>query len=144
MNNIYLSATFEEQRELCDAVYLIINDVNEFINDAAKQTIFNDGVFENGFYTWSDDDCMWEIVLEKDIVSTLTQIQKENGKKDKGDNSTPQFVGWNIIITLDTGEIIKTNSELIDDFNEVVEAMNIMLKPSFFGKRIKSFEIVAE
>lgn len=52
-------------------------------------------------------------------------------------------MGWNIIITLDTGEVIKTNSEPVE-MNEVQEAINTMLKPSFFGKRIKKFEIVAE
>ena len=52
-------------------------------------------------------------------------------------------VGWNIVITLDSGEVIKTNSEPVD-MSEVQEAMNIMLKPSFFGKRVKKFEIVAE
>ena len=48
---------------------------------------------------------------------------------------------WNIIITLDTGEKIKTNTIPVS-MEEVQEAMRVLIKPSIFGMRIESFEIV--
>lgn len=119
--------------------YLYIDDVDAFIREYGDIWIV-EKVDSTGVYHWNDYEEFWEpaisIVEEKirGIMNPIGGIIKANGD---------DFVGWNIVVTLDTGEVVKTNSEPVD-MNEVQEAINIMLKPSFFGKRVKKFEIVAE
>lgn len=126
-----------------DLRYVYVEDVTEFLELCADNYIF-DGVNEVGCYTWSDSSYTWEPSTMNDckiIESEVARIKEQTGGITRAKENI--FVGWNIVITLDSGEIIKTNSEPVD-MSEVQEAMNIMLKPSFFGKRIKKFEIVAE
>ena len=123
--------------------YVYVEDVVEFLELCADNYI-SDGVDEVGCYTWSDSSDTWEPSTMNDckaIESEVAKIKEQTGGITKVKENI--FVGWNIVITLDSGEVIKTNSEPVD-MSEVQEAMNIMLKPSFFGKRIKKFEIVAE
>ena len=123
--------------------YVYVEDVAEFLELCADNFISN-GVNEVGCYTWSDSFYTWEPSTMNDckiIESEVARIKEQAGGITRAKENI--FVGWNIVITLDSGEVIKTNSEPVD-MSEVQEAMNIMLKPSFFGKRIKKFEIVAE
>ena len=126
-----------------DVKYVYVEDVVEFLERCADNYI-SDGVDEVGCYTWSDSSYTWEPSTMNDckaMESEVAKMKEQTGGITKAKENT--FVGWNIVITLDSGEVIKTNSEPVD-MSEVQEAMNIMLKPSFFGKRIKKFEIVAE
>lgn len=139
MANVY----FNDNLEVCtiddSPEYLYIDDVEAFIQDCGDEWI-SYGVDKTGIYHWNNYAELWEpdtSIAEEKIREI---INSSGGITKIGKNV---FIGWNIVITLDSGEIIKTNSEPID-MNEVQEAMNIMLKPSFFGKRIKKFEIVAE
>lgn len=123
--------------------YLWVTDYEDFIrkNDAWIM----DGIESDGIYEYDDYNEEWEKLTDKDsfIYKTLMERVSDNVGGIKQVTPNNAFKGWNIIITLDTGETIKTNSELVE-MSEVQEAINIMLKPSFFGKRIKKFEIVAE
>lgn len=59
------------------------------------------------------------------------------------DNAVMPVAKWNIEITLDNNNKIKTNDVPVS-MEEVQEAIRVLLKPSFFGKRIKKFEITME
>ena len=137
MTNMYFNSNFEVCAIDASPEYLYIDDVEAFIQECGDEWI-SDGVDKTGVYHWNDYDELWETVIPL-VEEKIRRIIKQEPPHQGGN----VFIGWNILITLDTGEIIKTNSEPVD-MNEVQEAMNIMLKPSFFGKRIKKFEIVAE
>lgn len=134
---------FNDKFEVCtindSPEYLYINDVDAFIQECGDDWI-SDGVDKTGVYHWNNDDELWEPAISSVERKIREVINSVGGITRMGKNI---FASWNIVITLDSGEIIKTNSEPVD-MNEVQEAINIMLKPSFFGKRIKKFEIVAE
>ena len=145
MANVYFFNDKIKQSEISDrdTRYVYVEDLDKFIEICGEDFEFS-GVNEVGCYTWSDDDGEWRPSTMNDCKAIESEVQKI---KEQTDNITKVkgnvFVGWNIVITLDSGEVIKTNSEPVD-MNEVQEAINILLKPSFFGKRIKKFEIVAE
>ena len=145
MTNVYFFDKELKQSSIDDpnAFYVYVEDVDEFIDLCGDNWEFQ-GVEDVGCYTWSNSSFTWEDSTMNDrkaVEQAVKKIKESTGgiARPKGD----VFVGWNIVITLDSGEVIKTNSEPVD-MNEVQEAINVMLKPSFFGKRIKKFEIVAE
>ena len=119
--------------------YLYIDDVDAFIQECGDEWI-SDGVDKMGVYHLN-----YFNVLQASAISLVEEIIRVVLHSVGGITRIEKniFAGWNIVITLDSGETIKTNSQPVD-MNEVQEAINIMLKPSFFGKRIKKFEIVAE
>jgi hypothetical protein len=134
---------FNNKFEICAMVdspeYLYIDDVDAFIQECGDTWIF-ENVDKTGVYHWNDYQEVWEPAISL-VEEKIKEVMGATGGITKVKENT--FVGWNIVITLDSGDVIKTNSEPVD-MNEVQEAINIMLKPSFFGKRIKKFEIVAE
>lgn len=142
MANVYFNNKFEICSIENSPEYLYIDDVDAFIQECLNQWI-SDDVESAGVYHWNDYEEVWEPAIStvdkkiREIVRQYSALQEPS--RQGGDI----FVGWNILITLDTGETIKTNSEPVS-IDEVQEAINILLKPSFFGKRIKKFEIVAE
>lgn len=145
MTNVYFFDKELKQSSISapDTAYVYIEDIDEF-KDLCGDNWENEGVDDVGCYTWSNTDFVWRPSTLNDRMCIEREIKKIKEStsgitRPKGD----VFVGWNIVITLDSGEVIKTNSEPVD-MNEVQEAINVMLKPSFFGKRIKKFEIVAE
>jgi hypothetical protein len=137
MANKYFKGNFEECAMEKGPTYLYIDNVKDFLNDCGDDWI-TDGVNEPGIYQWKDDYEIWVMTnpnIEKKIKTIVEQSIPHQGGEI--------FVGWNILVTLDTDETIKINSEPIS-INDIHEAINTLLKPSFFGKRIKKFEIVAE
>lgn len=145
MTNVYFFDKDFKQSSISEAsaLYAYVGDVSEFI-DLCGGEWEKEGVDDVGCYTWSHSDFTWHPSTPNDcnfIEREVQKIKKITGGTTKVKEDV--FVGWNIIITLDSGEVIKTNSEPVD-INEAQEAINILLKPSFFGKRIKKFEIVAE
>jgi hypothetical protein len=137
MANKYFKGNFEECAMEKGPTYLYIDNVKDFLNDCGDDWI-TDGVDEPGIYQWKDDYEIWVMTnpnIEKKIKTIVEQSIPHQGGEI--------FVGWNILVTLDTDETIKINSEPIS-INDIHEAINTLLKPSFFGKRIKKFEIVAE
>lgn len=132
--------------------YLWVTDYEDFVRKNGNDWIL-DGVQSDGIYKYDEYREEWKELTDKNsfayklisqtVSSKVAQTvsNEVGGIKKVTPNNT--FKGWNIIITLDTGETIKTNSEPVE-MSEVQEAINVMLKPSFFGKRIKKFEIVAE
>lgn len=137
MANVFFNRKFEVCTKEDFPAYLYVDDVEAFLRECGDEWIF-DNVDKKGVYHWNDCDMLWEpaiFVVEEKIRGII-----EQGLSLQGGNIS---IGWNIIITLDSGEVIKTNSEPVE-MNEVQKAINAMLKPSFFGKRIKKFEIVAE
>lgn len=139
MANVFFDDKFNVCTIADNPEYLYIDDVDAFIKECGEDWIFED-VSNTGVYHWNNNYEVWrltDVETDKKIREIINSIGGITKVKEN------VFVGWNIIITLDSGEVIKTNSEPVD-MNEVQEAINIMLKPSFFGKRIKKFEIVAE
>ena len=116
--------------------YLYVEDYRDFLNEYEDVWVL-DGINEDGFYKY--DTCVeeWTKITDKDsftykMISEKVSSDVKSAKK-----------GWNIIIILDTGEKIKTNTEPVS-MEDVQEAMGVLIKPSILGMRIKSFEIVAE
>lgn len=140
MANVYFfDVNFNKSTPL-ESYFIYVGDVEEFRQICDHENISDYGVKETGCYFWNDASDSWCFPTTDEEEKIMRAIEGIGGiTRVRGD----VFVGWNIIITLDTGEIIKTNSEPVE-MNEVQEAINTMLKPSFFGKRIKKFEIVAE
>jgi hypothetical protein len=137
MANKYFKGNFEECAMEKGPTYLYIDNVKDFLNDCGDDWI-TDGVNEPGIYQWKDDYEIWVMTnpnIEKKIKTIVEQSIPHQGGEI--------FVGWNILVTLDTDETIKINSEPVS-INDIHEAIDTLLKPSFFGKRIKKFEIVAE
>lgn len=139
MANVYFNDKFEVCAINASPDYIYVDDVEAFIRECGEDWI-SDDVKEKGVYYWNNNLEVWRLADAKsdlkirEIIKTINNITKV--KKD-----IPTV--WSILITLDTGETIKTNSEPIS-INDAQEAINILLRPSFFGKRIKKFEIVAE
>ena len=79
----------------------------------------------------------WRKLTDKNSF-TYKKISEKISSNVKGTKK-----GWNIIIILDTGERIKTNTEPVS-IEDVQEAIGVLVKPSILGMRIKSFEIIAE
>lgn len=142
MANMYFNKKFEVCTIDNGPEYLYIDNVDAFIQECGDDWI-SDNVNIPGTYYWDDHYEVWNLAnfeIDQKIRAIIRQdFPRQELPRQGGDI----FVGWNILITLDTGETIKTNSEPIS-MNDVQEAINILLKPSFFGKRIKKFEIVAE
>lgn len=131
--------------------YLWVTDYEDFVGKNSDWIL--DGIENDGIYEYDEYWEKWKELTDKNSFAykTISQrvlskfAQTVSSEVDDIKKVTPNntFKCWNIIITLDTGETIKTNSEPVE-MSEAQEAINIMLKPSFFGKRIKKFEIVAE
>ena len=140
MANVYFTDKFEVCAISDSPEYLYIDDVSAFLKACGEDWIYNNvDTNGKGVYYWNDNCEEWR-PANTEIDKKIREIIKQNELSKQGGNV---FVGWNILITLDTGETIKTNSEPVL-INDVQEAINILLRPSFFGKRIKKFEIVAE
>ena len=129
--------TIEDSGDWC---YLYVEDYRDFLCKYEGDWVL-DGIEKDGVYIYeefyeklggkwreltSKNSFVYGIILEK--VS-----RKINNKKK----------GWNIIITLDNGEKIQTNTEPVS-IKDVQEAIGVLVKPSILGMRIKSFEIIAE
>lgn len=142
MANMYFNKNFEVCTVEDSPEYLYVDDVVNFLRECGDDWI-SDEVYNSGVYQWDNHNEVWSLAnseIDRRITSIIRQdFPRQELPRQGGDI----FVGWNILITLDTDEIIKTNSEPIS-MNDVQEAINILLRPSFFGKRIKKFEIVAE
>jgi hypothetical protein len=136
MANMYFKDNFEECTIDEGPLYLYIDNVKEFLFDCGDDYI-SDNVENSGVYQWDDDYEAWSMAnsnIEKKVKAIVERSFPHQGGEI--------FVGWNILVTLDTDETIKINSEPIST-NEIPEAIDILLRPSFFGKRIKEFKIVA-
>lgn len=137
--NYYLASDYREvsMGDNC-LVYAIINDYDQFLKDCGDDYI-TDGVEENNIYFFNANTEQWERVdsaLYKDFSAFFPCSSTEKEKE----NSPSVNTGWNIIITLDNDTVIQTN-EIPVSMAEVQEAMSTLLRPCFFGKRIKKFEI---
>lgn len=116
--------------------YLYVEGYGDFLNAYEYDWVL-DGINEDGFYKWDTRAEEWTKITDKDsfVYKMISEKVSSNVKSVKK--------GWNIIIILDTGEKIKTNTEPVS-MEDVQEAMGVLVKPSILGMRIKSFEIVAE
>lgn len=136
MANVYFNSDFKVCSISNSPVYLYIDNVGDFLNDCGDDYIY-DNVGNSGVYQWDDYYEVWNLAnsaIEKKIEALVEEINSSR----QNNNS----IGWNILITLNSGEVIQTNSEPVP-MNEVHEAIDILLKPSFFGKTIREFKIVA-
>ena len=136
MANIYFNSNFEECAIDKNPWYLYIDNVKDFFGECADDYI-SDNVDKPGVYQWNNDYEVWDLAApgtDKKIRALVEQ--------NISCQSNNISIKWNILITLNTGEVIQTNSEPVP-MNEVHEVIDILLRPSFFGKTIKEFKIVA-
>jgi len=141
MANIYFNEDFKVCTIKNDTMYLYIDNVKDFLDDCNDEWI-SDNVDETGIYQW--DNKSWTWVRANSAVEDKIRalVKKIDSPRQEHTSQSNKSIGWNILITLNTGEIIQTNSEPVP-INEVHEAIDILLRPSFFGKTIKEFKIVA-
>lgn len=143
MANKYFTDDFEVCSIGKDPAYLYIDDVDKFLYDC-DDCYVSDGVDKPGVYQWNDYYCVWDLAdpeIDKKIRALV--IKEVNSLHKETPHQNNKSINWNISVTLDTNETIKINSEPVS-IDKVPEVIDILLKPSFFGKRIKKFEIVAE
>lgn len=137
--NYYLASDYREvSMGDIHLVYAIINDYDQFLKDCGDDYI-TDGVEENNIYFFNTDIEQWERV-DSALYKTISELFSCSSTKKEKENSPSVNTGWNIIITLDNDTVIQTN-EIPVSMAEVQEAMSTFLRPCFFGKRIKKFEI---
>lgn len=129
--------TIEDSGDWC---YLYVENYRDFLDKYEDVWVLN-GINEDGFYKyeefWEDIGGKWRKLTDKNSF-TYKKISEKISSNVKGTKK-----GWNIIIILDTGERIKTNTEPVS-IEDVQEAIGVLVKPSILGMRIKSFEIIAE
>lgn len=118
--------------------YLYIDDVDAFY-DACGEDYIAENVFTRGVYKWDDDKELWTSTADPSITRPIMDIVKKKEKEVGGITKTTSDK-WNIEILLDDDTILKTNDELVT-IDEVIEAVKTMLKPSFFGKRLREITI---
>jgi len=136
---------FDEDFKVCtiknNPMYLYIDNVEDFLDDCNDEWI-SDNVDETGIYQWDNESWTWVRANSTVDDKIRALVKKINSLRQEPTSQSNKSIGWNILITLNTGEVIQTNSEPVP-MNEVHEAIDILLKPSFFGKTIKEFKIVA-
>ena len=141
MANKYFNEDFKVCTIKNNPMYLYIDDVEDFLNDCGDDWI-SDDVDETGIYQWDNESWTWVRANSAVDDKIRALIKKINSLRQETPYQNNKSIGWNILITLNTGEVIQTNSEPVP-MNEVHEAIDILLRPSFFGKTIKEFKIVA-
>lgn len=141
MANKYFNEDFKVCTIKDNPMYLYIDNVEDFLDDCSDDWI-SDNVDETGIYQWDNESWTWEIANSAIDDKIRALVKKINPLRQETISQNYKSIGWNILITLNTGEVIQTNSEPVP-MNEVHEAIDILLKPSFFGKTIKEFKIVA-
>ena len=137
MANKYLNNNFEECTIYRCPEYLYIDDVENFLEDCSNEYI-SEGVDKPGVYQWSDDFEAW-FIANPNIEKKVREIVKQNSSCHENNNEN---VKWYISVILDSGLCVEINSEPVS-MDKVPEIIDTLLKPCFFGKRIKKFEIVA-
>ena len=142
MANVYFNDDFEVCSIGNDPTYLYIDNVKEFLYDCGDNYIA-DEVNEIGVYHWDSYLNVWVFSGPKIDKKIRALVKEINSLCQDPTSQNNKSIGWNILITLNTGEVIQTNSEPVP-MNEVHEVIDILLKPSFFGKTIKEFKIVAD
>ena len=141
MANMYFNSDYKVCSISNNPMYLYIDNVKEFLYDCGDDHI-SDEVNETGVYRWDNDYDIWVMANPMIDEKIRTLVKEINSPRQESTNQSNKSIGWNILITLNTGEVIQTNSEPVP-MNEVHEAIDILLRPSFFGKTIKEFKIVA-
>ena len=118
--------------------YLYIDNVKAFY-DVCGDAYITENVFSTGVYEWDDDKEVWkqsdDPTITRPIMDLVRKKEKEVGGITKATDDK-----WNIEILLDDDTTLKTNDELVT-MDEVIEAVKTMLKPSFFGKRLKEITL---
>lgn len=118
--------------------YLYIDDVNAFY-DACGEDYIAENVFSTGVYKWDDNSEIWKQTDDPTITRPIMDIVRKKEKEIGGITRTAND-SWNIEILLDDDTILKTNDEPVT-MDEVIEAVRTMLKPSFFGKRLREITL---
>lgn len=118
-----------------DWCYLYVTNWEDFLEEYGDEWTL-DGISEDGIYIFDVFYEYWSELTEnsfayKEILKRVLNDTKNTKEK------------WNIIVTLDTGEKIQTNTIPVS-IEDVQEAIGVLVKPSILGMRIKSIEIVAE
>ena len=135
--NLYLTSDMEvwtKEKGINALTYLIINNIEDFIDFCEKYDIQYLNSDETGFYQWSDCEYVWEEVTDEMTIEKLKKIIENNSTKSDI---------WNLKITLLHDKEIKTNSKGCS-LDELFEAIQAMQKPSLFGEQVKSFTIYKE
>ena len=142
MANKYFNEDFKVCTIKDNPMYLYIDNVEDFLNDCGDDWI-SDDVDETGIYQWDNESWTWVRANSAVDDKIRALVEKTNSlRQEKTYQVNNVSTKWNILITLNTGEVIQTNSEPVS-MNEVHEAIDILLRPSFFGKTIQEFKIVA-
>lgn len=124
--------------------YVLINDYEEFINDCIREDIIEDGLAEA--YEIAEHKCPfivkmtdyeeWEYFSPNDYPTWLT---KEIAKSESESTNTNAKL-YNLYVIFKSGTTLQTNTEPIT-FEDITKAIEVLQKPSIFGKQIAEFKI---
>lgn len=85
---------------------------------------------------WNSVNSCWDFVSSNDYSNWLT---KETAKpKSESTNTSTKL--YNLYVIFKSGITLQTNTEPIT-FEEIAEAIEVLQKPSIFGKQIAEFKI---
>lgn len=143
MKNFYLSENYKICRDLAheECIYAICNDVKSLIEDFLEYDIDDIGIDGTDtnlvIYKWDINDERWTKLNSKKtekILSTFYSQYPEYCPNNVGGITRNTERKWNWKVECKSG-LIAMNSEPVS-LNEIVEAFEIIQKPSFFGKSI--------
>ena len=131
-----------------DTMYITVRDVDKFKEMCRDRSVYDDGVDSRGHYEWQTYEDEWTRIDDAAVLEALDELQERYEKSIGGITQSKADTErkWNIEIVIDkqdTGTIIQTNSEPIS-MKEVHEAIDVMLKPSFFGKHLTEIRIYTD
>lgn len=125
--------------------YVLINDYDEFLTACIREDIIVDGLAEA--YEIAEHKCPFIVKLDKDyfewdFVSPNdypTWLSKEIAKSESESTNTNAKL-YNLYVIFKSGTTLQTNTEPIT-FEDITEAIEVLQKPSIFGKQIAEFKI---
>lgn len=129
--------------------YVLINNYEEFINDCRKEEIITDGLYNSygeaefkcPFVVKMTDDEEWEYLSPNDYPTWLTtEIVKSESESATHESTNTNAKLYNLYVIFKSGITLQTNTEPIT-FEDITEAIEVLQKPSIFGKQIAEFKI---
>lgn len=130
---------------LVSCTYVLISDYDEFLSDCIRENIITDGLADahemaNFKYPlvvkMNLNNVEWEYVSPNDYP---TWLSKEIENESVTSKSTKEKL-YNLYVIFKTGITLQTNTEPVT-LEEITEAIEVLQKPSIFGKQIAEFKI---
>ena len=150
-NAVGTNKTYWEELDPCELESVTIihlensDDYDELFNLLDGYMLKDDGIIKDcqpTFLEWDCNNDEWFKVEEEDIPYSVMKMMK-GGEEEETAAPVKTTKLWSLIVTLDNGDCIQTNSEPVP-FEEIMEAINVLKKPSILGSRIITYRLFLE